>query len=112
MHSPTERSPQIVAADGHADLVKSGTGMGEKMGVILDLEGQKAPQICSFMWEDNFLVMSHSKAHLEQMLKDLNQEAEGLDLETKPASLWWTSTSDTETGRCGIQFEEFFFDSL
>ena len=41
-------------------------------------------------------VMFHSKAHLEQMIKDLIQEAERWDLEPKPASLWWTSTYDSE----------------
>ena len=31
--------------------------------------------------------MSHSKTHLEQMMKDLIEEAEGWDSEPKPASL-------------------------
>ena len=66
------------------------------MGVILDLEGQKTHQICSFMWADNCWVKSHSKAHLEQMSKDLIQEAGRWDLEPKPASLWRTSTYDSE----------------
>ena len=48
------------------------------------------------MWADNYWVMSHLKAHLEQMIKDLIQEAERRDLEPKPASLWWTSTYDSE----------------
>ena len=33
------------------------------------------------------LGMSHSKAHLEQMMKDLIEEAERWDREPKPASL-------------------------
>ena len=32
------------------------------------------------------------KEHLEQMLEDLIEEAGKVDLEPKPASLWWTST--------------------
>ena len=44
------------------------------------------------MWADN----SHSKEILEQMLRDLVEEASRWDLENKPASLWWTSTYDPE----------------
>ena len=47
------------------------------------------------MWADNFWIMSHSKKHLEQMLKDLIEAAK-LDLEPKPASLCWTSTYASE----------------
>ena len=36
------------------------------------------------------------KEHLEQILKDLIEEAEKVDLEPKPASLWWTSTHACE----------------
>ena len=32
-------------------------------------------RICSFTWADNFWIMSHSKEHLERMLKDLIEEA-------------------------------------
>ena len=40
--------------------------------------------------------MSHSKEYLEQMLQDLFEEAGKVDLEPKPASLWWTSTCASE----------------
>ena len=40
-------------------------------------------------------VMSHSKAHPEQMIKDLIQEAERWVLDPKLASLWWTSIYDS-----------------
>ena len=50
------------------------------MGVLLDLEGERALQICTFMRPKNFWIMSHSKNHLEQMLRDLIQEAEKWDL--------------------------------
>ena len=89
----------------------------KRMGILLDLEGLKKHQICSFMWTDNFWIMPHSKRNLEQMLKDLNQEAERWDLAPKPASLWWTSTYsedkidmsiDTKTGRHRFLFEEHF----
>ena len=43
----------------------------KRMGVLLDFEGDKAHQICSFMWADNFWILSHSKRNLEQMLRDL-----------------------------------------
>ena len=59
-------------------------------GRILDVEGEGEHQICSFTCTDNFWIMSHSKKHLEQMLKDLIEEAGKVDLEPKPASLWWT----------------------
>ena len=35
-------------------------------------------------------VVSH-QTHLEQMMKDFIDEAEGWDLEPKPVSPWWTS---------------------
>ena len=67
---------------------------------------------------DNFWVVSHSKAHLEQMLKDLIQEAAKWDLEPKPASLWCTSTYDGDkkmdlvfdirAARHRVSFEEMF----
>ena len=70
------------------------------------------------MWADNFWIMSHSISHLEQTLRDLIQEAEKWDLAPKPASLWWTSTYDSEevivlsintkTGRHRFTFEEEF----
>ena len=39
------------------------------------------------MWADNLWIISHSKKQLEQMLKDLIEEAAEVDLEPKPASL-------------------------
>ena len=68
----------------------------KRVGILLDLEGERAHQICSFMWADNFWIMSHSQSNLEQMLRDLIEEAEKWDLAPKPASLWWTSTFETE----------------
>ena len=62
--------------------------------------------------------MSHSKEHLEQMLRDPFEEASRWDLEPKPASLWWTSTYASEekidmilgtsTGCCKFPFEDEF----
>ena len=48
-------------------------------------------QICNFIWLDKCLRLSHTKTHLEQMMKDFIDEAEGWDLEPKPVSPWWTS---------------------
>ena len=53
-------------------------------------------QICSFMWGDNFWIMSHSERNLEQMPHDLIAEAEKWDLASETASLWWTSTFEEE----------------
>ena len=64
------------------------------------------------MWADSYWVVSHSKAHLEQMLKDPIQEAERWDFEPKPATLWWTSTYTSEekkdVRRHRIPFGEHF----
>ena len=80
------------------------------MGVILDLDGEQAHQLCR--------IMSHSKAHSEQMMKEIIEEAERWDLKPKPASLWWTRryaseekkemTICTRTGRHRIPFENMF----
>ena len=47
------------------------------------------------MWADDFWIMSHTQKMLEQMLR-LIEEASRWDLAPKPASLWWTSTYDSE----------------
>ena len=52
----------------------------EFLANVVDLEGQRAHQICSFMWADNFWIMSHSKVYLEQTLRDLIEGAEMSDL--------------------------------
>ena len=44
----------------------------KRMGVFSDLEQHRTHQICSFMWADNFWIVSNSKCHLEQMLRDLS----------------------------------------
>ena len=67
--------------------------MKQRKGVLMEIEAEaEVQQFCSFMWADNFRMMSHSKKHLEQMLQDLIEEAAKVDLEPKHASLWWTST--------------------
>ena len=48
--------------------------------------------MCSFMWSDDFWMRSRSNRNLEQMLRDLIEEAEKWDLAPEPASLWWTCT--------------------
>ena len=60
----------------------------KRKGVLLDVEGEGAHQICSFMWADNSWIM--------QLLKDLIEEAGKVELEPKPASLWWRSTHASE----------------
>ena len=49
--------------------------MRKRSGILLDLEGERAHQICSFMWADNCWIVSHSKENLQQMLRDLIEEA-------------------------------------
>ena len=70
----------------------------KKHGSLVGLQrrGEKAHQICSFMWTDNFWIVSHSKRNWEQLLRDLIEEAEKWDLAPKLASLWWTSTYEEE----------------
>ena len=40
--------------------------------------------------------MSHSQENLEQMRRDLIEEASRWSLVPKPVCLWWTSTYDSE----------------
>ena len=47
----------------------------KRMGVLSDLEGQRAHQMCSFTWADNFWIMSHSK-------NSTGTDAEGSDSES------------------------------
>ena len=70
--------------------------MMKRKGVLLNVEEEGVHHTCSCMWADNFWIMSHSKEHLEQMLKDLIEGAGKVDVEPKPASLWWTSTYASE----------------
>ena len=69
--------------------------MMKRNGVLLEVEGEREHQICSFLAE-NFWIMSHSKEHLEQMFKDLIEKAGKVDLEPKPASLWTTTYASEE----------------
>ena len=70
--------------------------MRKRSDILLDFEGERAHQICSFTWADNFWVVSHSTETLEQMSRDLVEEASRWDLVPKATSLWWTSTYDSE----------------
>ena len=90
----------------------------KRKDTLLDMEGERGNQICSFMWTDSSWIMSHSKENSEQMSRDLVEEASRWDLEPKPASLWWTSTcaseekndmiSGTLTGCYKFPFEDTF----
>ena len=64
----------------------------KRNNILLDFEGERAHEICSFMWADNFWIMSYSQKNLEQMLRDLIEEASRWDMVPDLASLWWTST--------------------
>ena len=87
------------------------------MGVLTEEREGRDHQICSFMWADNYWIMS-PKAHLERMVKDFIEEAERWELEPKPASLWRKNTCayemmeditiSTRAGRQKILFEKSF----
>ena len=55
---------QMMAAQLHASV--KGKWKQKNMGLLLDFKGEKAHQICSIMWVDNFWIMSHSKRNLER----------------------------------------------
>ena len=69
------------------------------MVVLLDFAGEKGHQMFSFMLADNFWIVSHSDSNMERMPRDRQEEAGKLDLVPKLASLWWTSTHESEE-RC------------
>ena len=54
------------------------------------------------MWEDNFWLFSDErevfflKEMLVCMVNDIIEELLGLDIESKPESLWWTNTYKDE----------------
>ena len=76
----------LVAKDGNTDVGHCGGRMGEakkRCSLDIDEEGGDEHQICSFMWVGDFWIMSLSKKHLEQTLKDLIEEAAKVDLEPK-----------------------------
>ena len=50
----------------------------------------------AFLQTDNLWNISQSKENLEQMLRDLAEEASRRNLKPELASLWWTSTYDSE----------------
>ena len=47
------------AEGGHAAVEENWTR--KRMGILLDLQGNTAHQICSFVCADNFCIMTHSK---------------------------------------------------
>ena len=65
-----------MAENGHSDSGRCGRRMdAEKKWYSLDLKGERAHQICSFMWADNCWILSHSKENLQHMLRELIEEA-------------------------------------
>ena len=55
-------------------------------------------QTCGILWADNYQVMSQSKDHLDQMTRELTEEAGRWELKPQPASPWWSSTKTGEFG--------------
>ena len=71
------RSTTAVAQNGHADPGEGRAGVDEHNGELhTDRQHGGNRQICSFMWADNYWFLFHTKAHLEEMMKDLIEAAE------------------------------------
>ena len=71
-------------------------GRNRRWEFIFGTRNGGSHQFCNIMWAENDWFFSHSKTHLEQMMKDSIGEAERWDLEPKQAGLWWTSTNADE----------------
>ena len=59
--------------------------------VLLDIE-EVAHQMCSFVWADNFWIVSQSKNTWSKCFNICLKKASKVDLEPKPVSLRWTRT--------------------
>ena len=60
-------------------------GWKEKQWVFTSLsELEDSHQVCSFMWADNYWILSHKKENAEQMTKELVEEVERWDMAPKP----------------------------
>ena len=70
---------QIAAENGHSDSGQCGSGMdeGKKRHFFFDLEDERAHQICSFTWPDNFWVMSHSNEIWNRRYETLSRRPVG-----------------------------------
>ena len=97
-HPPGERrSTHAMVQHGIAEDMECGTRVDEEEnGSPYGHASRWSHQMCSFLWADNYWIMSHSKMHSEQMLKEFIEEAGRWDLEPKPASLWLSSTCAKE----------------
>ena len=92
--------------------------MKKRKGILSWTSGEKEYIKFAALCADKFWIMSDSKENLEQMLRDLTEEASRWDLVPKPASLRWTSTSDalervdmilrTTAGCHKLSFKEMF----
>ena len=50
------------------------------------------------MWAGNHWILSDEKGKLTWMANGITEELMELDMESKPESLWWTSTYKAEDG--------------
>ena len=97
MSAPRKRrSSPTVAIDGCADIGFRGKWTQKNMGLLLDLKGEKAHQNMQLHVGRQLLDYVPLQKKLEQILRDLIEEAETWDVAPKPASLWWTSTYEEE----------------
>ena len=72
----------------------------KRMGVLLDFEGEKAHQICSFIVGRQLL----DHVPLPNKFGTDATEVRRWDLAPKPASLWWTSTYEPEE-KCDLSID-------
>ena len=81
---------------GSAEAPTLWVQLEEKQRIIHFVEIRSdSRQICRILWADNGSV-SHAKEHLQQMAKDVTDEANIWDMEPKFVSLRGSSTSATE----------------
>ena len=64
----------------------------QQMEIHIDRRQGRSYQVSSIPWADNHWVMPHSEKHLEQLMKELIEEAKRWNLEPMSASSWWSST--------------------
>ena len=77
------------------------------MDVLLDFEGEKGTSDMQLHVGRQLLDLVPFQSNLEQMLRDLMEEAGTWDLVLNPASLWWTSTYEPEE-RCDLSIDTKF----
>ena len=88
-----EWKPKTMAKHSQTETLECRAKLeSNKIGIHIQNELEDNNQVCSFMWADNYWIMSHKKENVERMMKELVEEVERWDMEPEPASLWRKST--------------------